>query len=590
MVRGLCLSQGLDYMDASGKRTWLTIPPIVIIGAVFIMALVLVIAGIGSIRTQRTDMEKLLLAQGTMLIRSFEAGAKTGLLGVQWDSPQIGKWLMEAAHQPGVLYIFITDHRGRILAHSDQSQVGKTYGQDLDLDAVSQSVIPKWRIRDNSIFELLNRGTPLPGQLTTYIRTNSPHEWLRVQITPKESEEITGLVMFVGLDMRPLKASQEAATRNTVIGFAILLLMGFTGIIMLFIVHRYQSARTSLSHIRAFSDTLVSNMPVGIVSVDVAGKVSSMNETAAALLRVNMQGILGKNADEELPASVVHAVGGFSLPAAALAKEVECAIAGDRTVHLEVTTTPLNENDGTTLGHIVLLRDLTEIRRLRKEVERSQRLASLGRLAAGVAHEIRNPLSSIKGFATYFGERYRDVPEDRETAEIMVQEVERLNRVVSELLEFARPMNLQKKVLSLQLLLENALKMIEQQAKERQICIATDFSPDVAPVPLDEDKMRQVFLNLYLNSIQAMEHGGVLTTMLSRSESGEPVIRITDTGKGIETRDLGKIFDPYFTTKPAGTGLGLAIVHRIVEAHGGTIHIESGTGKGTSVSVTMPVG
>jgi len=576
-------------MDAGDKKTWLTIPPLFIIGAVFIMALILVIAGIGSIRTQRMDMEKLLLAQGTMLIRSFEAGAKTGLLGVQWDSPQIGKWLMEAAHQPGVLYIFITDHRGRILAHSDQSQVGKTYGQDLNLDAVSQSVIPKWRIRDNSIFEISNRGTPLPGQLTTYIRTNSPHEWLRVQITPKESEEITRLVMFVGLDMRPLKASQKVATRNTFIGLAILLLIGFTGIIMLFIVQRYQSARTSLSHIRAFSDTLVSNMPVGIVSVDDAGKISSINETAALLLRVSMTGILGKKADEELPASVWRAVDGFPPAEPVLAKEVECAIAGDQTVPLEVTTTPLSENDGTALGHIILLRDLTEIRRLRKEVERSQRLASLGRLAAGVAHEIRNPLSSIKGFATYFGERYRDVPEDRETAEIMVQEVERLNRVVGELLEFARPMNLQKKALSLQVLLENALKIIEKQATECRIRIVTDLSPDVAPVHLDEDKMRQVFLNLYLNAIQAMDQGGVLTTMLSRNESGDPKIRITDTGKGIETQDLGKIFDPYFTTKPAGTGLGLAIVHRIVEAHGGTIHIESGPGKGTSVSVTMPV-
>ena len=121
-------------------------------------------------------------------------------------------------------------------------------------------------------------------------------------------------------------------------------------------------------------------------------------------------------------------------------------------------------NTGNCLGYVILFKDLTEVRALRREIERSQRLASVGRLAAGVAHEIRNPLSSIKGFATYFKQRYQDVPEDRQTANIMIQEVDRLNRVVSQLLEFARPVTVSPKAASFKTILEDSLKLIERQA------------------------------------------------------------------------------------------------------------------------------
>ena len=123
-------------------------------------------------------------------------------------------------------------------------------------------------------------------------------------------------------------------------------------------------------------------------------------------------------------------------------REIECTVAEDRSIPLEVIATTLEEDDGAFLGYVILFRDMTEVRRLQQEIARSRRLASLGSLAAGVAHEIRNPLSSLKGFATYFRERYRDNPADRETAEVMITEVDRLNRVIGQLLEFARPLTM----------------------------------------------------------------------------------------------------------------------------------------------------
>jgi len=198
-------------------------------------------------------------------------------------------------------------------------------------------------------------------------------------------------------------------------------------------------------------------------------------------------------------------------------------------------------------------------------------------------------LSSIKGFATYFRDRYRDNPEDQKTSEVMIQEVDRLNRVSSQLLEFARPPVIQKKRASLQSLIQRSLKMIERQTSAKGIQVLSELPSDIQDVDLDPDGINQVLLNLYLNAIEAMEQGGTLTVSLSKKESSPWVkLTVTDTGAGISREDLEHVFDPYFTTKQTGTGLGLAIVHKIIEAHRGEVRAESEVGRGTTVSVLLP--
>jgi two-component system sensor histidine kinase HydH len=233
---------------------------------------------------------------------------------------------------------------------------------------------------------------------------------------------------------------------------------------------------------------------------------------------------------------------------------------------------------------------MTEIRRLEEEVARSRRLASLGSLAAGIAHEIRNPLSSIKGFATWFRERYRDNPEDRETAEVMIREVDRLNRVITQLLEFARPLTMHRIPTSLQAVIRHALKMVEGEAQAKRIAVETDLSAEVGEIPLDADRMTQVLLNLFQNAIGAMEGGGVLRISLDRRDENGVRIIVADTGVGIPKEELPRVFDPYFTTRPSGTGLGLAIVHKIVEAHDGEVRLESEPGGGTTATLLLPAG
>jgi two-component system sensor histidine kinase HydH len=239
---------------------------------------------------------------------------------------------------------------------------------------------------------------------------------------------------------------------------------------------------------------------------------------------------------------------------------------------------------------ITLLMLTQSYRAARSRLSRVQeRLATAGRLAAGVAHEVRNPLSSIKGFATYFRERYRDVPSDAETAAILIQEVERLDRVVGQLLEFSRPVGIDPRPARLPELIANSLRLAEGPVRSKAIDVRTEYRTRRAEIRVDSDRLNQVLLNLYLNAVEAMEPGGRLQVAVEDA-GREPGIRIrvSDTGCGIAPENLGQVFEPYFTTKPTGTGLGLAIAHNIVEAMGGRITVESRIGAGTTFEVNLP--
>ncbi len=370
----------------------------------------------------------------------------------------------------------------------------------------------------------------------------------------------------------------------------VLLLVGFAGIMLIFLVQSNRATKASLTRIKAFSDNVVENMPIGLIALDDHHRIAACNHIAESVLQLSVPNVMGKNADQMLPARLWEVVEGFDEQDHVIEEEIDCTIADGGVVPLEISASILQDVNGVFLGYILLFKDLTEVRSLRREITRSQRLASIGRLAAGVAHEIRNPLSSIKGFATYFKERYPDAPQDQNTANIMIAEVDRLNRVVGQLLEFARPVPVSPKLTSLKDLVDDSVRLIEQKAKEKQITVKTLNSAKMDNAMIDPDRINQVLLNLYLNAIESMRPGGALGVELSVAEENHRLeIRVSDTGCGIPGEHLSRIFDPYFTTKSTGTGLGLAIAHNIMEAMGGKIDISSRPGKGTTITLTLPI-
>jgi two-component system sensor histidine kinase HydH len=578
------------------KKGWFGIPPWIIVGAVLILVPLFVIWGHQNINMQKENMSFLLLEKGAALIRSFEAGTRTGMMGMmgmEGRGFQLQKLLTETAQQSDIVHLIVTDTDGTIMAHSDPAQIGEIYGTGLDLKRISNSQKVEHRQisypKGATTFEVFRRFTPTHRRFPGHHRMMMRNIFRGPHMNPEHDEPPQRHIIFVGLDMGPIEAARKADMRHTVAMGLILLLIGFAGIVSLFLAQAYRSAKTSLTRIKAFSDNVVENMPIGLLAIDTDGRIVSFNQTAEWVLQVTAHEVLGKKAEDVLPKQLECLTGQLESEEEVVEKEIECPLQEGRRIPMDVSVSRLEDDVGTSLGHIILFRDLTEIQELKREVERSQRLASLGRLAAGIAHEIRNPLSSIKGFATYFRERYRDVPEDQKTAEIMVQEVERLNRVIGQLLEFARPMSVRKKPTSLQTVIQHSLKMIERDAQAKNINIRTNLSPEMEEVSIDPDRINQVFLNLYLNGIEAMEDGGTLSVDLQPDQDGKQIkIAVSDSGIGISKEDLVHVFDPYFTTKQSGTGLGLAIVHKIIESHKGEVKVESEPGKGTIVRIILP--
>jgi two-component system sensor histidine kinase HydH len=325
---------------------------------------------------------------------------------------------------------------------------------------------------------------------------------------------------------------------------------------------------------------------MGLVAIDETGRIVAFNSTAETVLQRSPGDAVGRPANEILPETCRAFIGSIKQDLPILSGEIDCKVADGRMVPLEMIAAVLREEERNS-GIVFLFRDVTELRRMKKEIARGRHLALLGSLAAGVAHEIRNPLSSIKGFATYFRERYRDNPEDEKTAGVMIREVDRLDRVISQLLDYARPMTMQRRETQLQDILRHVLRLIERQAAEKGVVVEADLPAHVPAVHVDPDRMQQVFLNLCLNALGAMETGGVLSVSLSEQPEGCIRIDIRDTGVGVTPEDMGRIFDPYYTTKPSGAGLGLAVVQKIIDAHDAEIHIASEPGQGATVTILL---
>jgi signal transduction histidine kinase len=224
--------------------------------------------------------------------------------------------------------------------------------------------------------------------------------------------------------------------------------------------------------------------------------------------------------------------------------------------------------------------------KLREELQKSEKLKAVATLAAGMAHEIKNPLTSIKTFNEYLPSKHNDMDFVNKFNKIVGDEVDRINYIVRQLLEFSKPSDLELKEASVTELLDETLDLLNNDLLKHNIKLEKKYSP-LPPLKIDPLQIKQVFLNVLLNAIDSMRSGGGIT--IEARAGNDIAITITDTGKGIEKEDLKRIFDPFFSKKDGGTGLGLSVVHGIIEKHGGKINVESAPGAGTSFKITLPI-
>ncbi len=355
---------------------------------------------------------------------------------------------------------------------------------------------------------------------------------------------------------------------------------------------KLEERAVQLINIQEYTESILRSITSGVVTVGPEGSVGTANPAAERML--------GMSETEMVPrtiASLLADDGGLSVDVRKVlsgrlprsVRELTLTTRGGKIVHVQASTSRMRDVDGNILGAVVTIEDVSEIKALTQQLIRADRLAAMGELTAGVAHEVRNPLGIIRASMQLIEDPRSDPEKVREASSIVKQEIDRLDKVIKALLDFGRPSSPTFVRADLNDVLEEVVLFTRRFASRSDVHIVEEFSRDLPAVMADPNQLKQVFVNLITNAVQAMEagDGGTITVGTSASD-GFVRIRLADDGPGIPAEQLARVFDPFFSTRDEGTGLGLTIVHRIVDEHDGHIEVESAAGKGTTFTIYLP--
>lgn len=343
---------------------------------------------------------------------------------------------------------------------------------------------------------------------------------------------------------------------------------------------------TRLGEMQSYNDIIVNSIDDGIMAIDLQGKLITANPPARRMFDIR-DDHLGRDFSSALP--VDSPVGRLLLQTLREGTPVKDRLVQwekeGSTAELVVTTALLFNGQRELVGVVITCRDITEPRRLQARIQRQEKLASLGKFIAGIAHEIRNPLTSISGYIQHWQRNRNPSPQ---AVSIVCREVMRLNSIVDKLLFFAKPAEARLVPYDVNNLVERVLQFFLATHDER-IVIEKELGKNLPLARLDTEQMQQVLVNIIYNALQAMPSGGTLKITTAWDETRNAIeVAVADTGHGIPEENIPRIFDPFFTTKARGSGLGLALAHEIVTAHGGHIEVESKVGRGTTMRVYLP--
>ena len=557
-------------------------PLFAILVSTIILAILLAVSTVRNFRREQRIMQSFLLDEGLTLIRSFEAGARTTMhhrMRIE-DSQPLVTLVNETAKTDRIAYISIITEDGTVVAAAG--------GHDVAIDRnITEQVLKTRRpvtvmVANNDkapIFEVAAIFQTLPSEEPPMMGMMGRHHFRRKTAQTIQLEEGRAVIHLGLYTAEFIKASQQDITHSLFMG-GLLVLVGSAGFYFLFLYQGMQVTRATLANMKLYTKNIIESMPDGLLTLDSRGRIVSCNPRALEFTEMDLAELQGKRPEDLFagwPADSRHTQGtAFSYT----------FVHKDGTqVPVEISSSPLLDDQSHTLGAVFLLRDLRSIRSMQKQLDRARRLAALGKMAAGIAHEIRNPLGTLRGFAQYFGSRADD-DDAREYSTLMIGEVDRLNESISSLLQFSRPREPEFSPVDPKVLLEKTAKLLEYDFKEKEITLQKTGNCTQS-IEADKDLLLQVLMNLLKNALNASRNGS--TIELSCKEDGDTIrITVTDSGKGMSEAEQNRMFDPFFTTRTAGTGLGLAVSHQIVEQHDGHFEIKSQPGKGTAITVVLP--
>ena len=506
---------------------------------------------------------------------------------------------------PGVGVGYYSKDLDSIITYGPSSEYNSTVGQAIDKEHLGREVMAKGvslAVRGKMVRgNILNAMVPMirNNRVIGYAWANEMTENVDNQI--KKMEDLMYLALALALVLG-LGISMPLANRvsNSIQG----IIQGLLGLRTDLsyripetngefgeIATAINGMAQSLTDTRSHTEIIMESMVDGIITIDNDEKITTINNAALRIMGLNQE-VIGNNYGSLFPD---HA----KFPSVLLETlntgknfigyEVEFTRSDGTIVPISVSTSMLYNNKDI-LGVVVVFKDLIEHRAFEDRVRRVDRLAAVGELAAGVAHEIRNPLAAISGSVQILVDELPKDHSSRVFGDVVLKEVERLNIVIEDLLYFAKPSKNYVACVHPNVLVSDTLSLLSPSLKKELVVLERYFDPAIQPISVDAELIKQVLVNLLLNAVQALPpEGGKITVITKTVVKGIEIV-VKDSGKGIDPESLPKIFDPFFTTKDTGTGLGLAVSNKIVEIHHGYIRVESKVGFGSTFTIYLPYG
>jgi two-component system sensor histidine kinase AtoS len=345
----------------------------------------------------------------------------------------------------------------------------------------------------------------------------------------------------------------------------------------------------TLRETKTLNDLIIENAADGVIAIDRQGDVTTMNPAAEMITGYTLNELVGR------PYATLFSDPHFASPVLDtlahgtehLAQEVSFP-ARDRTIELSVTTSRIHNPNGELIGALVIFSDLTARKETQRRLAQTERLATLGELMAGVAHEVRNPLTAIRGYVQIIRQQ-TSLPVHQEYLSVVLKEIDSINRVIQQLLDFSRPRQSQWQQVLLNSLIEETLILVQTSGVQARIAFNVEQDKGLPAIVADRELLKQVILNILINAVQAINARGEIRIRTWQYSATQQAVTIEDNGCGIDLALQKKIFDPFFTTKASGTGLGLALSQRIINAHQGDIHVASMPGCGATFTLILPI-
>jgi len=399
--------------------------------------------------------------------------------------------------------------------------------------------------------------------------------------------------LVVGVNLEGYYNRLSQTRRRIILNYSIIMALVLFGIYVIFKLQETYIVKKTLNEMKIYTSKLLETMDNAVISVDNKGKIKTFNRKSEEIFGKKKEKVLNKDCQEVLNLNILEEsiFKKCLLEKKNISQEIILEEKGLKKKILDLNSSFLTDESGEITGMVAVIRDVTEIKDLNEEVARHKRLAALGKLSAGIAHEIRNPLSSIRGLAQFVYNSFSKTDERKEDLNTIIQEVDRLNKLVVQVLDFAKLKKPNLTPFSLNDLIRKIVELFKLEIKDKQIKFDLELSPDISQIQADEDQVRQITMNVIINAIQAIPKKGEIKIKTERALlKGEPAIKliIEDSGIGITEKDFSQIFDPFFSTKERGSGLGLSIVYKLVEGHQGEIKVESKEGKGTKFVIFLP--